>query len=324
MILDPCIHYTTAGFTWFNNPPAHVILASSGDTLVWNVSDINNIGYFSYWDYAVNITTCTSAHVGDTTCITMMVLPTAGDADPSNNTFTRCFAIGVSYDPNYKEVSPKGTGTQGFIPSNTADLTYTINFQNTGTAVARNIYVIDSIDTDLNINSIEILSASHGIQVYELAGRAMKFMFANIMLPDSTTNKHHSHGYVTFRIKPKTGLSLGTQIKNTGHIYFDYNEPVATNTTLNTIATTTGINVINNFGLLKVYPNPAKDKLIVSLSNNGSSTIVITDMLGKTVRQIKTNELQTQINVSDLQDGIYFIRLTQDNASYVEKIIISK
>ena len=324
MILEPCIQYSTSGFSWFTNPPTTVIPASTGDTLVWNVSDINDIGSFSYWDYAVNVTTCTSAQVGDTECITMMVLPTAGDADPSNNTYTRCFAIGVSYDPNYKEVEPKGTGVQGFIPSSTPDLTYTINFQNTGTAVARNIYVLDSIDADLNINSIEILSASHGIQAYRLPNNTMKFMFANIMLPDSTSDKYHSHGYVTFRVKTNTGLTPGTQIKNTGHIYFDYNEPVATNTVLNTIAIPSGINEINNMTLLRVYPNPAKDKLIVTISNSGNSTIVITDVLGKMVSKIKTAEMQTQINVSDLQDGIYFIKLTQNNASYVEKIIISR
>ena len=324
MILTPCIQYTTGGNFSFGNPPTAVIHASTGDTLVWNVSDINNIGTFSYWDYAVNITTCTSAQVGDTACITMMVLPTNGDADLSNNTFTRCFAIGVAYDPNSKEVEPKGLGAQGAIPASTPNLTYTINFQNTGTAMARNIYVLDSIDTDLNINSIEILSASHGMQVYMLPNRTIKFMFANIMLPDSTHDLAHSHGYVTFRIKPNTGLMPGTQIKNRGYIYFDYNTLVLTNVTLNTIALPTGINEINKSGLLKVYPNPAKDKLVVSVSNTGNSIITISDVLGKAVKQIKTSELQTEINVSDLQDGIYFIQLTQDNTSYVEKVIINK
>jgi hypothetical protein len=324
MILSPCIQYTTSGYSWFNNPPTTVIPASTGDTLVWNVSDINNIGTFSYWDYAVNITTCTSAHVGDTVCITMMVLPTAGDADLSNNTFTRCFAIGVSYDPNFKEVTPAGATAQGFIPPSTPDLTYTINFQNTGTAVARNIYVMDSIDSHLTISSIEILSASHGMHPYLLPNNTMKFMFANIMLADSTHDKARSHGYVTYKIKLNQGLTGGTEIKNTGHIYFDYNEPVATNTTINTITSATGINEINKQGILKVYPNPAKDKLIVSVSKNGNSTIGITDILGKAVKSITTTELQTAINVSDLESGVYFIKLTQDGTSYVEKFIISK
>lgn len=323
IILDPCITYITSGYN-FNNPPALVIPASTGDTLIWNVSDINNIGNFNYWDYAINTSTCTSAQVGDTACITIMVLPTAGDADLSNNTYTHCFEIGVSYDPNNKEVLPQGTGVEGFIPSATPILTYTLNFQNTGTAVARNIYLLDTIDANLNINSIEILSASHKMQVYLLPSRTVKFMFADIMLADSTSDELNSHGYVTFRIKLNTGLTPGTELENTGHIYFDYNEAVVTNTVLNTIETPAGIGQINMQGLLKVYPNPAKDKLIVRVNKNGNSTIDITDLLGKAVKQITTGELQTEINVSDLQAGIYFIKLTQDNVSYVEKIVISK
>ncbi len=85
-----------------------------------------------------------------------------------------------------------------------------------------------------------------------------------------------------------------------------------------------GINEIYNSSLIKVYPNPAKDKLIVSINNNGNSAIVITDMLGKSVKQIKTSELQTEINVSDLQDGVYFVQLMQGNKSFVDKVVISK
>jgi hypothetical protein len=69
--------------------------ANTGDTLVWDVNDITNFGTFGYFDYFAHVTTCTSAQVGDTACVTVMVLPTSGDADTSNNTFTECFEIGV-------------------------------------------------------------------------------------------------------------------------------------------------------------------------------------------------------------------------------------
>jgi hypothetical protein len=144
------------------------------------------------------------------------------------------------------------------------------------------------------------------------------------MLPDSTHDLEHSHGYVTYRIKPKVGITLGSQIKNTAYIYFDYNRPVVTNTTTNTIGITTGIREENNNGLLKVYPNPANDKLIIRVNKNGNNDIVIADVIGRKVKQIKTSELQTEINVSDLKSGIYFITLTQDNMNYVQKIVIRK
>lgn len=85
-----------------------------------------------------------------------------------------------------------------------------------------------------------------------------------------------------------------------------------------------GIHDVKNSGLLKVYPNPANDKLIVSLIKNSNSNIVITDVLGKKVKQIKTTELKTEINISDLQSGIYFITLTQENMNSVQKVIINK
>lgn len=75
---------------------------------------------------------------------------------------------------------------------------------------------------------------------------------------------------------------------------------------------------------LKVFPNPAKDKLIVSIPKNGKSTILIIDMLGKAVKQLITDEYQTELDVSDLKDGIYFVKHNHDNTSYVEKVIISK
>lgn len=324
IVLDACIQYTGVPSYSAAGAPDAIITASTGDTLVWNVSDINNIGTFGYFDYAINTLTCTTAQVGDSACITMMILPTNGDADPSNNTYTRCFEIGVSYDPNNKEVQPTGTGAAGFIPADQPSLTYTLNFQNTGTAVAWNIYVMDTLDTNIDINSIEILSASHRVQAYTLENRAVKFMFANIMLPDSTHNELESHGYVTFKVKLNTGLTPGTEIENTGHIYFDYNEPVVTNTTLNTIEFPSSVKAIGKSTVVKVFPNPAKESVTVVSNSNNTGTITITDLLGKTVKEVITTNEKTVVNTADLQSGVYFIKLTQNNVSTTEKIMIAK
>lgn len=322
MILTPCIQYIPGGN--YTHVPDAIIPALTGDTLVWNVADINNIGNFGYWDYAVSVTTCTNAVVGDSACITMMVLPTNSDFNVANNMFTRCFIIGVSYDPNYKEVTPKGYGVQGYIPATTNDLTYTLHFQNTGSAKATNIYLLDTLSSNLNLSTIEIISSSHSVQPYLLPGRAMKFMFAYINLPDSTTDEEHSHGYVTYRIKPNTGLAPGTQIKNTAYIYFDYNSPVLTNTTLNTIEFVTALSTSLAKNGFSVFPNPAQNKVSVRLVSNAASDIRMYDVLGNEVKYITTNELQSEIDVANLVSGVYFIKLTQEGKTHTEKIIIQK
>jgi len=321
MILTPCIQYVPGGSSAV--PPSLIIPAATGDTLVWNVSDLNTIGNFGYWNYAVNVSTCTTAVVGDTACITMMVLPFNGDSDISNNTFTQCFVIGVSYDPNNKEVSPSGIGAAGIIPASTSELTYTINFQNTGTAPAVNIYLLDTISANLDLYSIKILNSSHYMQPYLLTDRTMKFMFPNINLADSVSNEPLSHGYVTYKIALNPALAPGTEIENTAGIYFDYNDPVMTNTALNTIETVNSVNeeVMNNF---IVYPNPANNIVTVSSGSTSEYSLSLLDVFGKEIRTINTVQGKIEMDVNELPAGIYFFVMTQNNESTIKKLIVTK
>jgi len=63
------------------------------------------------------------------------------------------------YDPNNKEVSPAGAGPTGLIDTSTVELTYTVNFQNTGTAPAKHVYILDTLTaTVMNPNHMEVWS----------------------------------------------------------------------------------------------------------------------------------------------------------------------
>src|SRR5690606_2721585 len=139
-----------------------------------------------------------------------------------------CSAVLASYDPNNKLVLPTGIGPEGFVSPET-ELTYTINFQNTGNYPAEDIYILDTLDQDLDVSSIQILGASHNIMTPYLHGNTILFDFEDIWLADSVSNEPESHGFVTYSIKTKPGLAQGTQIKNSASIYFDYNLPVLTN-----------------------------------------------------------------------------------------------
>ena len=84
-----------------------------------------------------------------------------------------------------------------------------------------------------------MVGSSHtvtGINI--INGTSVKFNFDGINLPDSNSNEPASHGWITYTIDQVPGLLVGTQIRNTAAIYFDYNAPVITNTTLNTIGRT--------------------------------------------------------------------------------------
>jgi RHS repeat-associated protein/uncharacterized repeat protein (TIGR01451 family) len=54
-------------------------------------------------------------------------------------------------------------------------------------------------------------------------------------LPPNNTNTHCGEGHLTFRVKPKLGLEIGTRIENKASIVFDLNDPIETPPVTNTI-----------------------------------------------------------------------------------------
>ncbi len=145
-----------------------------------------------------------------------------------------CQMIRDSYDPNDKQVLPTGTTVEHYTPTK-AMLDYTLRFQNTGNDVAYTVIVVDTLSENLDISTLQIGSSSHAY-TFSINGSGqpvLKWTFSNINLPDSTTNKTGSNGFIRFSIKPKDGMAAKTRIENTAYIYFDYNDPIRTNTTVN-------------------------------------------------------------------------------------------
>jgi hypothetical protein len=73
--------------------------------------------------------------------------------------------------------------------------------------------------------------------------------------------------------------------------------------------------------LLKVYPNPADDKLVIEVNDDSILTAAIYSSLGQLVKQIKLDANgETTIDVSNLQKGIYLIKA----GKFTSKLIIAR
>jgi uncharacterized repeat protein (TIGR01451 family) len=75
------------------------------------------------------------------------------------NSKRHCLPIFGAYDPNDKQVFPIGFTNQNIIPPNTK-LEYLVRFQNTGNDTAFTVFVIDTLDSNLNPESFEMGTAS--------------------------------------------------------------------------------------------------------------------------------------------------------------------
>ncbi len=141
-----------------------------------------------------------------------------------------------AYDPNDKQVSPVGYGSSGAVDIATPHLEYTIRFQNTGTAPAYHVKLLDELPAELDPARIELLGYSHAPSVIGMnADGVLEVRFIHIMLPDSASNPAGSQGFIRLRIGVREGLPHGTEITNSAGIYFDLNPPIITNTTLTTL-----------------------------------------------------------------------------------------
>ena len=255
----------------------------------------------------------TAAQIGDIIHFKYRINPILNELDTLDNSDEWVRVVGNSYDPNYIEPRP----IEGIVDTGIT-LRYMIHFQNTGTDTAFNIFIIDTLDADLEFQSFEIMGATHQLTVDYLTGNIIKFNFYNINLLDSGTNLALSQGFLAYKIRVKSNLAIGTQIHNIAYIYFDINPPIVTNKTIHHIGMIDGIQEQIQ-GSLVVYPNPTNNK--ISLNNyDNNAKVIITDITGKLIMQTNLNS-NNSIAVSQLNAGLYFIYLESSKGKQMAKFV---
>lgn len=73
--------------------------------------------------------------------------------------------------------------------------------------------------------------------------------------------------------------------------------------------------------IFSVYPNPAKDSFFIESSAN-SNLISLYTLNGILIRKFKSNLNRTQIDVDDLERGVYILEISNDSAVNYQKILI--
>ncbi len=161
-------------------------------------------------------------------------ITTAEDDDQDLFVDTECEQVIGSFDPNDKQAMPTGIADGNYISDSTL-LEYKIRFQNTGNDTAFTVVVVDTISPALDVTTIHPGVSSHDYEFEYLGGQVVQWTFNNILLVDSNANEPESHGFFKFNIKQKTANPIGTLIENSAAIYFDFNDPIITNTIFHTV-----------------------------------------------------------------------------------------
>lgn len=239
----------------------------------------------------------------------------------SNNKAICHDTIVTSYDPNDKSVN---LDQITFIEGKYDELLYNIRFQNTGHDTAFDISVYDTIPLTLDPTTIRVVNASHACELEMPELRYFRAHFRNIMLPDSNVDKAGSQGFLQLAIRPIRALEVGSMILNSASIYFDFNDPVKTNTCLTKVikGITSTVDLVAG---IELYPVPARDLIAIQCldpTTNRINEIKIFDLGGRLTNYLQPMTAHATVDLSSLAKGVYLVRVVdQYSRVYVRRIL---
>ncbi|WP_204346588.1 BspA family leucine-rich repeat surface protein [Psychroserpens algicola] len=291
--------------------------SSTGNSLSYDLGTIQPFETITV-DITMQVFTPPTVNSDDILNFTAIANPEINDETPDNNAYSLSQIVVNSYDPNDKQVMQ---GDAIYEEEISQYLDYIVRFQNTGTASAINVRILDVLDDKLNTATLLPVSSSHPYSVQISNNNEVEFIFNNINLPDQTTNEEDSNGYIAFKIKPNNNVQIGDIITGSANIYFDYNAPIITNTVQTEILETLSISEISNpSNLVKIHPNPSNGILNISVNEGAEiENLSIYNLQGMQV--LNFNYSQNVLDMSSLMAGIYFIEISTSKGLLIQKWI---
>ncbi|MCW3122977.1 MAG: putative rane-anchored cell surface protein [Flavipsychrobacter sp.] len=294
-------------------PPVSI----SGDTLLYTIDSLHDgitdsVVISLYIDTSLGLGALLTFH---------SMSPYINNIGIGDDTTTYCGTTISSLDPNFKSVNRQ----YNFTPDK--PLVYTIGFENTGNYFAKKVVILDTIDSHLDVTTLKVLGASPKNPTLTWTNdHVVTFTFSDIHLPDSASDPEGAHGQVVYSINTKSTASINDAINNTAYIFFDYNDPVVTNTTTNIISKANGPRsdtsktLSNNF---TVSPNPSTGIITINLPSSSSIwNITLSDAFGK----VHSKEIYTGNTISinpKVPQGVYFLKATSIDGkqNLIKKIV---
>jgi hypothetical protein len=303
----------------FSLNPAYIITNTATGFTVDFVNlqpgDIESIG--------ISILCPVDVALDDIVSNTATYLTDTNDMVVSNNYSTLSEVVIGSFDPNDKMESHGPRVVYDEFSISDEWLYYTIRFQNLGTAEAVFVRIEDAIDDQLDKTTFQMLRSSHDYVVTRTDNN-LEWFFGDINLPAEQDDAEGSIGFVYFRIKPQVGYAVGDIIPNTAAIYFDFNAPVITNRFETEFVAPLSIPSFEDRSFV-MFPNPANEMVTIKLNSNSyeNTILKVYDMQGKQILEQLHDDINLiQLDVSELQSGLYFVQLSNAIFQQIEKLVI--
>ena len=85
------------------------------------------------------------------------------------------------------------------------------------------------------------------------------------------------------------------------------------------------VSLENAASAISIYPNPASDFIRITFPSVGQFEVTILNSEGQVmINPVQTENINLVLNVSNLEPGFYFLRVSQKTVSEIRKIIIRR
>ncbi len=308
-------HFPAPGdvYEYFNTDTLGILAGPAGTAQVWNFEDLNVDTVLQIDSYVAPITT-TPPVTGHTTAV--------GDLSQGysffKNTTAKYEMLGFSDSANVTVVAYSDAMTMLTFPFAFGN-TSTDNFAFTTTFQGNNVTASGSITTTAdgsgnlllpqgafnNVLRIKynivtnltvlIFNVTQTQTIYEWYDGTYKFPLLHI----DNTNTTDPFGGAPTDVK-------SVWVKATGPA---------------------GISSISTATDFSLAPNPAQDQVNVKINSNGAfqTKIVITNAVGQLVYEnnnVDANLSNLNISTSDLEKGVYFVSVIQNNQTFTKKLVV--
>jgi uncharacterized repeat protein (TIGR01451 family) len=280
------------------------LLSQTGNVMKFFVG---NIGVGECGSFKLTVKVSCDAELGQEHCVQASIFPDTACLVLPRTVVRECRPNIGSYDPNDKTAMVGGHPAAELTPPGT-ELEFHIRFQNTGTDTAFQVVVEDRLSPLLDPLTVRPGASSHPY-VFDMGDDGLlRFIFENIQLPDSTINEPASHGFVKFSVAQKAGLPLGTIIRNTAAIFFDFNDAVFTNEVTLTLGVPSQVVELGQRWSVMAYPNPFREATLLEVKGQVPSPLQIRlyDATGTIQKEDVFTSNRYELSQDTLPAGMYF------------------
>lgn len=316
-IIAPCTFTNNAANLTLNGPSA----ICTGQGAVFNATGVNSYS----WSTGSTAPTISVSPINNT------VYSVVGTNSLSNCKSTASLPLIVNPLPGVQIYAPKTSVCEGeslvlFASGSATSYTWntgpttplnTVTPPASGTfsysVIGENSFGCKTVATQvINVNALPVINVTGNTNICK--GEPGTLVGNNA---DSFTWSSPSSFLQTTTISPYPVVSTAYTVTGT-----DMNGCKGQTVVYLTVNECTGItNITGTIEGLEVYPNPNSGEFTVELNNGLAKTIEVVDVTGRIISLTSSTDNQVKMNITNLSNGVYYVKVKSDNAVEVLKVV---